>query len=571
MASKGKETKTNSIALAVLILHSDIAGRTVGCFAGVEEITPEGLNLKTDQAFTDLPEETTIHCYDFEKKIWKLHQGTIISCRQSGPGNFILQVEFHEPDFEKEMFLEDSRILGIMERMDFFMSLKFFQLLPHNTIWAVFNRLAPVCFREGDKIMTQGVKGDALYFIEQGGCYVTIEKDDDLILQATKRKGDMVGEIVLLTDEPRRANVVAATNVQLWRLARDCFELLVQEQSELRKFLTSLVCERLESEGALADLAIGKYIIDHKIGKGAWAVVYRGHHMSLGRDVAIKLLHHEMAMDEDFRERFLQEAKIIAKMHHKNIINIYDIENRFNMLFIIMEYLEGRPVDVLLKKKGKFHWKEVMDLAIQVLQGLSYAHDRGIVHQDIKPDNLFMQNNGTVKILDFGLACPFGSENIEMEGTLQYMSPEQIESYPVDARTDLYGLGITLFQLVTGKLPFPDDDLTALAQMHLEKDIPDPREYAGEMPAVLAEFVMKCGARNPDQRYPDADAALGVLKKLQEEVDTSRRSFPVQHMVSLYLFHSDEQRDEVTALLEEFADKANARGLSVKFTEFSLQ
>ncbi len=566
-----KTPSTNPVALAVLIRHSEIAGRTVGCFAGIEEMTPKGVTLRTDQAFTELPVETTIHCYDFDNKRWEMYQGTITSCRQSGPGNFLVEVEFHLPDFEKEMFLEDSRILGIMERMEFFMSLKFFQLLPHNTIWSVFNRLAPVCFREGDKIMTQGMKSDAVYFIEQGGCYVTIEKDDDLILQATKRKGDMVGEIVLLTDEPRRANVVAATNVQLWRLARDCFELLVQEQAELRKFLTAMVCERLESEGALADMAIGKYIIDHKIGEGAWAVVYRGHHMSLGRDVAIKLLHHEMAMDEDFRERFMQEAKIIAKMHHRNIVNIYDVENRFNMLFIIMEYLEGRPVDVVLKKKGRFNWKEIVDLAIQVLQGLSYAHERGIVHQDVKPDNLFMQNNGIIKILDFGLACPFGSENIEMEGTLQYMSPEQIESYPVDARTDLYGLGVTLYQLVTGRLPFPDDDLAALAQMHIEKDIPDPREVVDDIPPALAEFIKKCGSRDPYQRYADAEAALKVLYKLQEKQDASRQQLPVQHMVSLYLFHNDEQRDEVTALLEEFADKAHALGLNVKFTEFSLQ
>ncbi len=377
--------------------------------------------------------------------------------------------------------------------------------------------------------------------------------------------------MALLTDEPRPANVVAATDVQLWRLARDCFTLLAEEQSELRKLFTSLVCERLESDGLLADLAIGKYMIDHKIGQSAWAIVYKGHHMSLGRDVAIKLLHHEMAMDPDFRERFLDEAKIIAKMQYRNIINLYDVENRFNMLFLIMEFLEGLPLDTILKKKGRFHVRELVDILIQVCRGLSYAHARGIVHQDIKPDNLFMVKSGLIKILDFGLACPFGSEHIEMEGTLQYMSPEQIESFPVDARTDLYGLGITAFQLLTGRLPYPDDDLAALREMHLNKDIPDPREFIKETPPVLAEFIMTCCRRNPDERYPDVDTALKVLLHFYgKDEQVTRKNLP-DNMVSLYLFHDDEQREEVTQLLEEFVGKVRSRGIGFKLAEFSLE
>ncbi len=158
-----------------------------------------------------------------------------------------------------------------------------------------------------------------------------------------------------------------------------------------------------------------------------------------------------------------------------------------------------------------------------------------------------------------------------MEGTLQYMSPEQIESFPVDARTDLYGLGITAFQLLTGRLPYPDDDLAALREMHLNKDIPDPREFIKETPPVLAEFIMTCCRRNPDERYPDVDTALKVLLHFYgKDEQVTRKNLP-DNMVSLYLFHDDEQREEVTQLLEEFVGKVRSRGIGFKLAEFSLE
>ena len=360
----------------------------------------------------------------------------------------------------------------------------------------------------------------------------------------------MVGVMSLLTDDSRPATVLAATEVKLRRLARDCFTLLVEEHDELQKFLTGLVCERLEAESRTADLAIGKYTIDHQLGKGAWAIVYLGHHRTLGRQVAIKLLKHHVAVEPEFRDRFIQEAKIIADLQHRNIINIYDVEERFSMLFIIMEYLKGSPVDLVLKRKGRLPAAQVVEICIQVSSGLAYAHERGIVHQDIKPDNLFMLKNGQIKILDFGLACPFGSENIEMEGTLPYMSPEQIESDPVDARTDIYGMGITAFELLTGRKPHPDDDLVALRELHLNRDIPNPGEFVDNIPPLLAEFIMTCCRRNPDERYQDAATALKVLKRLKKQsFDNVQPSLP-QNMSTMYFLYDDAQRDEVTERVE---------------------
>lgn len=566
---KERVTGTSS-GLAVITLKSDMSEKIVSRFVGVISMTLTSMTLKTDHALAQFPAQITIYRYNFAEKFWQLHQGTIISSRRAeNPGNFLLDITLHPDRPENEILLEDSRVQRIMESMEFFVALTFFTLLPHGTFWAVLNRLTPIAFHEGETIFDQGVRGEAIYFIELGGCYIIVDNEDQQYEQSTRKRGDMVGVMALLTDEARPATVVAATDVLLWRLARDCFTLLVEEHFELQKFLTGLVCDRLESEGMTADLAIGKYTIDHKLGEGAWAVVYRGHHRTLGRHVAIKLLKHQIAIEPDFRDRFVQEAKIIAELQHRNIVNIYDVEERFSMLFIIMEYLEGTPVDLILKRNGRMPAAQVVEILIQVCSGLAYAHERGIVHQDIKPDNLFMLKSGQIKILDFGLACPSGTENIEMEGTLPYMSPEQIDSYPVNARTDFYGLGITAFELLTGRKPHPDDDLVALREMHLHKDIPDPREFVANTPPLLAEFIMTCCRRKSGERYHDAATALKVLMRLKEQsIDCLQPSVP-QNMSSLYLFYDDEQRVEVTELLEEFAHQARAHGLRMQLAEFN--
>lgn len=562
-------TKTSGLAV-ITTMQSGTSIETVSRFVGIVSMTLMSMTLKTDHALSQFPVHVTIYRYNFAEKFWQLHQGIIISCRQAkNPGNFLLNVTLQPDNHENEMLLDNSRILRIMESMEYFLALEFFSLLSRSTYWAVLNRLAPVSFHEGEIIVDQGVRGEAIYFIEQGGCYIIEDKAGQEYKQSTRRRGDMVGIMALLTDESRPATVVAATDVKLWRLARDCFTLLVEEHFELQKFLTGLVCERLEAEGRTSDLTIGKYTIDHQLGKGAWAIVYLGHHRTLGRQVAIKLLKNQIAIEPEFRDRFVLEAKIIAKLQHRNIVNIYDVEERFSMLFIIMEYLEGTPVDLILKRKGRLPAGQLVDILIQVCSGLSYAHERGIVHQDIKPDNLFMLKSGQIKILDFGLACPFGTENIEMEGTLPYMSPEQIDSYPVDARTDLYGLGITAFELLTGRKPHPDDDLAALRELHLNKDIPDPREFASNTPPLLAEFIKTCCRRNADGRYQDAETAMKVLMRLKEQSIDCVQSPPPQNMSSLYLFYDDEQRGEVTELLEEFALKAQALGLRLQLAEFN--
>ena len=448
----------------------------------------------------------------------------------------------------------------------FLFSLKFFKLLPDNEAReAVASLMEPVSLAAGQQLIRQGDKGDAVYLIEEGNCEIVVEKEDGRrFTVATRGPGEMVGEMALITDEPRQAHVLAADPVRAWKLASTPFTELVRNNRDLQEFLTELVASRLEQADHTADRTIGRYRIEHKLGNGAWAIVYQGRHLGLQKKVAIKMLKHQMAMVPEFHERFIHEATIIGNMQHRNIINVFDVEERFNTIFIIMEYLEGTPLDVVLKQEGPLDAQRVVDIFRQVCAGLAYAHERGIVHQDIKPDNLYLLPGGRIKILDFGLACPFGSENFEMEGTIGYMSPEQIDSYPVDARTDIYCLGITAFELLTGKKPFPGSDIGKLMEMHLNQEIPDPAEFIDNVPPELSACIRRCCRRNHLERYQSAREASQALDSLagDDRVEQGR------NLSSLFLLYNDEQKAAVTSLLEEFSERARAQGIELRLADF---
>ncbi len=455
------------------------------------------------------------------------------------------------------------------EGQDFLRSLKFFSLVPEQSRDRLIEELEPVTLEPGESVIRQNEPGDAVYFIEQGSCDIIVEKSDGRRFTVARRQaGEMVGEMALLTDEPRQAHVVAASELKLWKLARDRFVSLVQENRDLQEFLTTMISSRLESASHTADRTIGRYRIEHKLGHGAWAIVYQGRHTVLGKRVAIKMLKHQMAMDKEFHERFVREATIIAEMQHPNIITVFDVEERFNTIFIIMEYLEGTPLDVVLRENGPLPVAQVVDIFRQVCGGLAYAHERGIVHQDIKPDNLFLMPGGRVKILDFGLACPAGSENMEMEGTIQYMSPEQIESYPVDARTDIYCLGITAFELLTGRQPYPGDDIGELMQMHLTREIPDPAEFRDDVPEQLAACIRRCCRRDHRERYQSALEARQALDGLAGGCQEHGLDRAAKKMRCLYLFFDQEQSATADELLEEFSQRARERNIRLRLVEF---
>jgi eukaryotic-like serine/threonine-protein kinase len=331
-------------------------------------------------------------------------------------------------------------------------------------------------------------------------------------------------------------------------------------------FLTELVTKRFETSPVTTDRVIGKYVIKQKLGMGGWSIVYYGEHALLKMPVAIKMLKHDMAMEPMFQTKFKNEAHIIARMIHPNIVRIYDIDEMYRTSFIIMEYLDGLALRSIMDHMGALKPDLTAHYLMQVLKGLSYAHSKGIVHQDIKPANIFVLPDDTVKILDFGLACPPGTEDFNLAGTVYYASPEQIEGSPVDVRTDMYALGIMAFEMATGKRPYPEQDLGQLMDLHVEQEIPDPSEFVPTLPEPLRELIIKCCRRIPEERFQSAYEAMEILRPLlPTDVSEAKRN---RKMASLFLFYEDDQQLVLNTLLEEFTTKAKGYGVQLKSTDF---
>jgi predicted Ser/Thr protein kinase len=356
--------------------------------------------------------------------------------------------------------------------------------------------------RKGERIITQGEQGDDFYVILKGTCTLTQEKNDMLFEIDRRERGDILGEMALYGEEIRDANVYAETDTDLLSMGREQFEGLSQEYPDLRNFLSEVIAHRLSSSKVPADRKIGKYIITERIANGGSGLIFKGNHVLLNMPVAIKMLKHELAMNQDFLGAFRNEANIVAQLNHPNIIRVYDIEELYQTVFIIMEYLDGVPLKYMLRSM-KLSLSKIVDFTLQVCSGLEYAHKKGIIHQDINPQNIFILPDGQVRIFDFGLACFRGcvDTNLLFPGTLSYISPEQIRGNPVDERTDIYSLGITVYEMIVGRVPFTGNDVGALISAHLQKDIPEIRAIVHNVPEELHTFLRKSTQKEPSSRY----------------------------------------------------------------------
>jgi len=438
--------------------------------------------------------------------------------------------------------------------------------VPQRELFHLLDCLSRKRFKAGDRIITQGDSGDFLFLVQEGICCAKVEKNGDIHPVARFKRGEVVGEMAVVTGEVRRAHVDAETDMVIWELKRAKFEEMASKHPDLRIFLTELLANRLATSTATSERLIGKYLLKNKIGKGGWSIVYQGVHKTLNRPVAIKMLRHDMAMEPGFIERFRKEAEIIASLRHNNIINVYDIEELFQTVFIMMEYLEGESLEDILERIGKIPIARAVNFLMQTCSGLDYAHGRRIIHRDIKPANIFVQAKDQIKILDFGLAVSPDSDDLNMAGTLVYAPPEEIEGDVVDVRSDIYALGITAYEMVAGCRPYPEDDLAALADMHCHQDIPDPCKHRPELPKLLREFILKACQRDPCKRYQSTQEALDHLQPLADEygIISNQSAQPKRKMTSIFLFYGDEEQEALTQLLEEFSIKARKLGAEIK-------
>ena len=258
-----------------------------------------------------------------------------------------------------------------------------------------------------------------------------------------------------------------------------------------------------------------RYEIIGKIGAGGMSDVYKAKDHVLGRFVAIKVLKQEFSEDVNFVTKFRTEAQSAAGLEHPNIVNIYDVGSENGMHYIVMEYVDGITLKTYIEKKGKLTYKEAVSIAIQVGRGIEAAHNKNIVHRDIKPQNIIISTEGKVKVTDFGIARAATSNTINSDvmGSVHYSSPEQARNGFVDGKSDIYSLGIVMYEMVTGRVPFDGDTTVAVAIQHLQEEMVPPTAYTPDLPISLEKIILKCTQKNPDRRYENMGELLIDLKK----------------------------------------------------------
>ena len=266
-----------------------------------------------------------------------------------------------------------------------------------------------------------------------------------------------------------------------------------------------------------------RYELLEVIGSGGMAVVYKAKCHRLNRLVAVKVLKSDLAEDADFRRRFRDESQAVAMLSHPNIVSVYDV-SRGETEYIVMELIDGITLKQYMEKRGQLNWREALHFITQIMKALSHAHSRGIIHRDIKPQNIMVLRDGSVKVADFGIACLANSANTltqEALGSVHYMSPEQAKGDRIDARSDIYSAGVVLYEMLTGRLPFEGDSAVSVAIQHLSSVPLSPCEINPDVPEALELICMKAMASDIDKRYASADEMLADLEEFRKnpEVD----------------------------------------------------
>lgn len=286
-----------------------------------------------------------------------------------------------------------------------------------------------------------------------------------------------------------------------------------------------------------------RYEIIEKVGGGGMAIVYKAKCRLLNRYVAVKVLRDEFTNDEEFIKKFRHESQAAASLSHPNIVNIYDVGSEGNIYYIVMEYIKGKTLKEIIQEKGKLSPEETIDYSIQIAEALQHAHNNHIVHRDIKPHNIMVTEDGRVKVTDFGIARAVTSTTMtntsSVIGSVHYFSPEQARGRYTDEKSDIYSLGIVMYEMITGKVPFEGESPISIALKHVEEEIVPPREVDSSVPENIEFIIRKCVRKNQIERYKNAGELLRDLRRIKyskgeidftedtNEFDSATRIIPV--------------------------------------------
>lgn len=280
----------------------------------------------------------------------------------------------------------------------------------------------------------------------------------------------------------------------------------------------------MEQSASASSLLNNRYQLLHTLGTGGMAVVYRAYDRMLERPVAVKILRQDFSGDESFRERFRQEARAAANLSHPNIVTVHDFGFDAGRPFIVMEYIPGTDLKSMIKQRGRFALDDAINLMVQACEGIGYAHRAGLIHCDVKPHNMLVTPDERLKVTDFGIARALasilpGEQSDIVWGSPQYFSPEQAAGQGPSPASDVYSLGVILYEMLTGQLPFTATDPEELARLHREAQPISPRRYNPGISPELEQVILKVLAKEPSQRYRSADQLGRVLRTLGQQKD----------------------------------------------------
>ncbi len=265
----------------------------------------------------------------------------------------------------------------------------------------------------------------------------------------------------------------------------------------------------------------GRYEIEEIIGVGGMAVVYKAYDNQENRTVAVKILKEEFISNQEFIRRFKNESKAIAMLSHQNIVKVYDVSFGDLIQYIVMEYIEGITLKEFIERQGSLRWKDAVHFTIQILRGLQHAHDKGIVHRDVKPQNIMVLPDGTIKVTDFGIARFARSDQRTITdkaiGSVHYISPEQARGEKTDEKSDIYSVGVMLYEMITGQMPFQADSAVSVAIMQLQREPKSPSEINGSIPQGLEQITMKAMQKSPERRYQSSAEMLCDLDAFRKD------------------------------------------------------
>ena len=311
-----------------------------------------------------------------------------------------------------------------------------------------------------------------------------------------------------------------------------------------------------------------RYQIIRLIGEGGMANVYLAHDIILDRDVAVKILRGDLAHDEKFVKKFQREAISASSLNHPNIVEMYDVGEDNDLYFIVMEYVEGKTLKNLVKKRGALTLPEVVDIMLQLTSAIAHAHDSYIIHRDIKPQNVLILDNGMVKITDFGIATALNNHELtetnSIMGSVHYLPPEQANGNGATVKSDIYSLGILMFELLTGKVPFKGDNAVEIAIKQMKNPIPSVCKYDEEIPQSIENVILRACAKNPKNRYDSAremhDDLKTVLSKDREDEDNWVYAYPETDLDETKRLSREELNKGLLAEMEEEEEEISKKG-----------